>query len=127
MNTKSKIYFASDIHLGLPSYKESLEREKLFVKWLDEIKQDAKEIYLLGDIFDFWFEYKRVIPRGFTRFLGKICEITDSGIPVHFFIGNHDMWVFDYLPKETGVILHREPIEKEFNNKKFFDFLCIFY
>ena len=120
MDTKSKIYFASDIHLGLPSYEESLEREKLFVKWLDEIKQDAKEIYLLGDIFDFWFEYKRVIPRGFTRFLGKICEITDSGIPVHFFIGNHDMWVFDYLPKETGVILHREPIEKEFNNKKFF-------
>jgi UDP-2,3-diacylglucosamine hydrolase len=108
------------VHLGLPNYKESLAREKRFVQWLDTIKHDAKEIILLGDIFDFWFEYKRAIPRGFTRFLGKLCEITDSGIPVHFFTGNHDMWIFDYLPKETGIILHKEPIVKEFSGKKFF-------
>jgi len=117
---KNKIYFASDVHLGLPNYKESLAREKRFVQWLDSIKHDAKEIILLGDIFDFWFEYKRAIPRGFTRFLGKLCEITDSGIPVHFFTGNHDMWIFDYLPKETGIILYKEPIVKEYSGKKFF-------
>ena len=115
-----KIYFASDAHLGLPTYEKSLEREKLFVKWLDEIKKDAQEIYLLGDIFDFWFEYKKVIPRGFTRFLGKISEITDSGIAVYFFTGNHDIWITDYLPKETGVVLHREPVTKIISGKKFF-------
>ena len=120
MTEKTKIYFASDIHLGLPNYEESLKREKLFVKWLDEIKSDAKELILLGDIFDFWFEYKRAIPKGFSRFLGKLCELTDSGIPVHFFIGNHDMWIFDYLPKETGIILHREPLVKEYSGKKFY-------
>jgi len=120
LTERKNIYFASDVHLGLPNYTKSLEREKLFVKWLDEIKDDAKEIILLGDIFDFWFEYKRAIPRGFSRFLGKLCEITDSGIPVHFFIGNHDMWIFDYLPKETGIILHKTPITKEYYGKKFF-------
>ena len=120
MNKGEKIYFASDVHLGLPNNKESLKREKLFVKWLDEIKSDAKEIYLLGDIFDFWFEYKRTIPKGFSRFLGKLCEITDSGIPVHFFTGNHDMWIFDYLPQETGVILHKKPLIKELSGKKFY-------
>ena len=120
MSQKNKIYFASDVHLGLPNYKESLSREKYFVRWLDSIKQDAREIVLLGDIFDFWFEYKRAIPRGFTRFLGKLCELTDSGIPVHFFTGNHDMWIFDYLPRETGIILHKEPIIKEYSGEKFF-------
>ncbi len=120
MNQKDKIYFASDVHLGLPGYKESRKREKRFVQWLDEIKYDAKEIILLGDIFDFWFEYKRAIPRGFTRFLGKLCELTDSGITVHFFTGNHDMWIFDYLPEETGIILHKEPVVKEYHGKKFY-------
>ena len=120
MGQKDKIYFASDVHLGLPNYKESLTREKYFVRWLDSIKHDAREIVLLGDIFDFWFEYKRAIPRGFTRFLGKLCELTDSGIPVHFFTGNHDMWIFDYLPRETGIILHKEPIIKEYSGEKFF-------
>ncbi len=120
MSQREKIYFASDIHLGLPNYKESLKREKRFVQWLDTIKHDAKEIILLGDIFDFWFEYKRAIPKGFTRFLGKLCEITDSGVPVHFFTGNHDMWIFDYLPEETGIILHKEPIVKEYSGKKFY-------
>ncbi len=119
MTNKKNIYFASDVHLGTPNHKESLIREKLFVKWLDEIKHDAKEIYLLGDIFDFWFEYKHVAPRGFTRTLGKIAEITDSGIPVHFFTGNHDLWVFDYLTQETGVILHRQKLLTELYGKRF--------
>ena len=120
MNTKKNIYFLSDAHLGLPDHKSSLPREKKLVRWLDEIKDDAKEIYLLGDIFDFWYEYKRVVPRGFTRFLGKICEITDSGTPVHFFTGNHDLWVFNYLPQETGMIIHHEPLETEFNGVSFY-------
>jgi UDP-2,3-diacylglucosamine hydrolase len=116
---KNKIYFASDFHLGAPNAEESLKREKKIVKWLDEIKVDAKEIYLVGDIFDFWFEYKTVIPRGFVRLQGKIAELTDSGIPIHLFTGNHDMWIFDYLPQELGVSLYRENIVKEFNGKKF--------
>jgi UDP-2,3-diacylglucosamine hydrolase len=119
LNTSKKIYFVSDIHLGLPNPVKSLAREKLFIKWLDEIKIDAQEIFLVGDIFDFWFEYEYVVPRGFTRLLGKLAEITDAGIPVHFFTGNHDIWVHDYLPSETGVILHREKLITEFNNKRF--------
>ncbi len=115
-----KIYFASDVHLGHPNIEEARWREKLFVKWLDEIKDSALEIYLLGDIFDFWYEYKKVAPRGFVRFLGKIAEITDAGIPVHFFTGNHDVWVFDYLPSEINIILHRNPVEKELLGKKFY-------
>jgi UDP-2,3-diacylglucosamine hydrolase len=87
---------------------------------LDEIKKDAQEIFLVGDLFDFWFEYKTVVPRGYVRILGKIAELTDSGIPVHLFTGNHDMWIFDYLPKEINIILHKEPIEREFDGKKFF-------
>ena len=118
--TNKKIFFASDVHLGHPTVEEGRERELLFAKWLDDIKDQAQEIYLVGDIFDFWYEYKRVAPRGFTRVLGKIAEITDSGIPVHFFTGNHDVWVYDYLPKETGVILHREPFETELLGKKFY-------
>jgi UDP-2,3-diacylglucosamine hydrolase len=117
---QKKTYFISDIHLGSPALSNNIEREKLFVSWLDEVKEDASEIYLLGDIFDFWFEYKKVAPRGFVRTLGKIAEISDSGIPVHFFTGNHDLWVKDYLPAETGVILHREAFETTINNKNFF-------
>lgn len=120
MQTGKKIYFASDFHLGVPSYEKSLAREKLIVKWLDEIKKDAQEIYLMGDLFDFWFEYKHAAPKGFIRILGKIAELTDSGIPITIFTGNHDMWMFDYLPKEIGVTIYREPIEKEYNGKKFF-------
>jgi UDP-2,3-diacylglucosamine hydrolase len=99
-------YFAADVHLGLPPENDSRERECRFVNWLDSIKFDAKEIFLLGDIFDFWFEYRKVVPRGFVRTLGKIAELTDSGIPVHFFAGNHDLWVNDYLQSELGVIFH---------------------
>lgn len=115
-----KTYFISDVHLGAPALNNNREREKLFVSWLDKAAEDANEIYLLGDIFDFWYEYKKVAPRGFVRTLGKIAEITDRGIPVHFFTGNHDIWVYDYLPSETGVIVHREPIVKKINNKNFF-------
>jgi len=120
MQNNKKIYFASDVHLGHPDIEKARWRERLFVKWLDEIKTDAAEIYLVGDIFDFWYEYKKVVPRGFVRTLGKIAEITDMGIPVHFFTGNHDIWVTDYLPAELGVILHRGPIEKEFADKQFY-------
>lgn len=116
---KTKIYFASDFHLGIPNYEKSLEREKRIVRWLDEIKHTAKEIYLAGDVFDFWFEYKKVVPRGFVRLLGKIAELSDSGITIHYFTGNHDMWIFDYLPHELGVKLHHQPVTKEYNGKKF--------
>lgn len=116
----TKIYFASDFHLGAPDYESSLIREKRIVRWLDEIRKDATEIFLVGDVFDFWFEYKRAIPKGFVRLQGKIAEITDSGIPVHVFTGNHDMWIFDYLPKELGVRLYRTPIIREWNGKKFY-------
>lgn len=120
MITSKKIYFASDFHLGAPDYESSLEREKIIVRWLDEVKQDASEIYLLGDVFDFWFEYRYSIPKGFVRLQGKLAEITDSGIPVHYFTGNHDMWVFDYIPKELGVNLIREPIIRDYSGKFFF-------
>lgn len=118
--TGSKTYFISDFHLGIPDYKKSLEREKRIVKWLDEIKKDALEIYILGDVFDFWFEYKNVVPKGYTRLLGKIAEITDSGIPVHYFTGNHDMWCFTYFQEELGVHLYKEPITKKIGGKTFF-------
>ncbi|HWY38363.1 MAG TPA: UDP-2,3-diacylglucosamine diphosphatase [Bacteroidia bacterium] len=117
---KEKIYFASDFHLGIPNYESSLAREKKVVAWLDSIKHDAAEIYLVGDLFDFWFEYKHTVPKGFVRLLGKIAEIADSGTPIHLFIGNHDMWMFDYLPHELGVSLHKKPIERTFNGKTFY-------
>lgn len=114
-----KIYFASDFHLGAPNPEASMTREKLIVKWLDEIKSDAAEIFLVGDLFDFWFEYKHSIPKGFVRLQGKMAEIVDSGIPITLFIGNHDMWMFDYLPKEIGVTLHRDSIRRTINGKEF--------
>lgn len=120
MTTSKKIYFASDFHLGAPNYESSLEREKKIVRWLDAIANDAEEIYLVGDIFDFWFEYKRAIPKGFVRLQGKIAELSDKGIPIHVFTGNHDMWIFDYLPKELGITIHREPIVKEYFGKNVF-------
>ena len=120
MKEKNKIYFASDFHLGLPAGSHPVDREKRIVKWLNTVAQEAKEIYLLGDIFDFWWEYKLVVPKGFTRFLGTIAEITDSGIPVHFFTGNHDMWIGKYLVDECGVIIHSSPVFATFNEKKFY-------
>ncbi len=107
---KDKIYFLSDAHLGSVFHANSIDVERKMCRWFDAIKHDAQEIYLMGDIFDYWFEYKSVVPRGFTRVLGKISEITDSGIPVYFFIGNHDIWLTDYLSTECGVIVERKPV-----------------
>lgn len=115
-----KVYFASDIHLGAPSYEESIRRELLFINWLDSIKKDAGAIFLLGDIFDFWFEYKTVIPKGFIRLLGKLAEITDSGISVYFFVGNHDMWMDGYFEKELNIPVFHKPEIFIINGKRFF-------
>ncbi|HLV92890.1 MAG TPA: UDP-2,3-diacylglucosamine diphosphatase [Aequorivita sp.] len=115
-----KIYFSSDNHLGAPTQAESLPREKVFVKWLDEIKQDAEAIFLLGDLFDFWFEYKTVVPKGFVRTLGKLAELSDSGIQIHFFVGNHDLWMHDYFETELNIPVYHDPKEFVFNNKHFF-------
>ncbi len=120
MQAGKKIYFASDFHLGVPDRESSLEREKRVVRWLDEARKDAEEIFLVGDVFDFWFEYKMAIPKGFARLQGKIAEITDAGIPVHFFIGNHDMWAFGYFEEELGVKMYRDNAVFEFGGKKFF-------
>ena len=115
-----KIYFASDFHLGSPSFEESLVREKKVVRWLNSIESDVCELYLLGDVFDFWFEYKHTAPRGYTRLLGKLSELADKGVKIHLFTGNHDMWIFDYLPQEIGLELYREPVDVEMNGKRFF-------
>ncbi len=115
-----KIYFISDVHLGLYPAEKSLIREKLLVKWLDSIKSDADELYLMGDIFDFWHEYSKVVPKGFTRFLGKLAELSDNGTKIHFFTGNHDIWVYKYLPNEIGLTIYRKPVIREINGLKFF-------
>lgn len=119
MKENGKTYFASDFHLGLNTGTAPIDREKKVVKWLKSVAGDAKEIYLLGDIFDFWWEYRLVVPRGYTRFLGTVSEITDSGVPVHFFTGNHDMWVRDYLSSECGMTIHTTPLTIIFDNRKF--------
>jgi UDP-2,3-diacylglucosamine hydrolase len=122
MPGKKKTYFLSDVHLGAATHdKHPVHHiEKKLCRWFDKVKMDAETIYLLGDIFDFWFEYKYVVPRGFTRVLGKIAELTDNGITVHFFIGNHDIWVTDYLQKECGMIVHTMPLVCEIYGQKFF-------
>jgi UDP-2,3-diacylglucosamine hydrolase len=104
-----KIFFASDFHLGVPNRQESVAREKRIISWLDSVKAEAHAIYLLGDIFDFWFEYKHAIPKGHIRLQGKLAELTDAGIPIVFFTGNHDMWMFDYFPTELGIPVYRDP------------------
>lgn len=120
MEEDKKIYFASDFHLGAPNHDKSLERERLLVQWLDEIMPHAEALYLLGDVFDFWFEYRKAVPKGFVRFLGKMAEFSDRGIPVHFFTGNHDLWIFDYLPREVGFIIHREPYDVNLKGRRFY-------
>jgi UDP-2,3-diacylglucosamine hydrolase len=115
-----KIYFLSDFHLGAPDYSNSLIREKKIVAFLDSLKQDAAAIFIVGDMFDFWFEYKQVTPKGYVRLLGKLAEITDSGIPIHFFVGNHDMWMRGYFEKELNIPVYHEPKTFEWNGKKFF-------
>lgn len=104
---KKKIFFASDFHLGVPNHAVSTAREKKIVRWLESIREEAYAIYILGDIFDFWFEYKHAIPRGFIRLQGKLAELRDAGIPIVFFTGNHDMWMFDYFPKELEIPIYR--------------------
>ena len=120
LNKGNSIYFSSDNHLGAPNYSESMIREKLFISWLDKIKKDAQVIFLLGDLFDFWFEYYRSVPKGFTRVLGKLAELSDSGIKIYFFLGNHDFWVRDYFTKEIGMEVLKKPTEFKINNKLFF-------
>lgn len=114
-----KIYFISDFHLGAPDYASSLQREKIIVQFLDEIKKDVAEIFLVGDMFDFWYEYRKVVPKGYVRLLGKLAELADAGIPMHFFVGNHDMWMRDYLQTELNIPIYMEPKEFERNGKKF--------
>jgi len=114
-----KVYFLSDFHLGAPNYETSIIREKRIVKFLDEIKKNAAEIFIVGDLFDFWYEYKSVVPKGFVRLLGKLGEITDSGIPIHFFVGNHDMWMNGYFEQELNIKVYHHPEIFQYNNKKF--------
>lgn len=113
------IYFASDFHLGVDARLSSDEREKLIVEWLESIRHDASEIYLVGDLFDFWFEYRTVIPKGYVRLIGKLAELRDAGIPIFFFTGNHDMWMFRYFEEELDIPIFRQPIEREIDGKKF--------
>ena len=120
LNKGKSIYFSSDNHLGAPNYSDSLIREKLFISWLDKIKTDAQVIFLLGDLFDFWFEYYKSVPKGFTRVLGKLAELSDSGIKIYFFVGNHDYWTRDYFQKEIGMEVLKKPTEFKINNKLFF-------
>lgn len=115
-----QVYFASDFHLGVPNKEQSLTREKKLVQWLTDIEKDAQDIFLVGDIFDFWFEYKTVVPRGYTRLMGKLASLVDQGINIHYFTGNHDMWTFGYFEEELGVKLYRNPIELSINGKQFF-------
>lgn len=119
MSFRNKIYFLSDFHLGAPNYAASLEREKLIVKFLDEIKHEAAEIFLVGDMFDFWYEYRTVVPKGFVRLLGKLAELADAGVQLHFFVGNHDMWMKDYFQRELNMPVYFEPKEFVRNGKTF--------
>lgn len=115
-----KIYFSSDNHLGAPTRKKSRPREDKFVRWLNEVEKDAAAIFLLGDLFDFWFEYKHVVPKGFVRVLGKLGELRDKGIPIYFFVGNHDLWMNDYFEEELDIPVYHKPQQFTFNDKTFF-------
>lgn len=115
-----KAYFIADLHLGAGIIENHRAHEQRIVAWLDSIKADATHLFLLGDIFDFWYEYKRVVPKGYVRFLGKLAELSDKGVELHFFIGNHDVWAFDYLTTEIGATVHRKPFTTTLGNKKFY-------
>lgn len=119
-SSDKKIYFSSDNHLGAPTKELSKERELKFLRWLNEIEKDAAALFLLGDLFDFWFEYKRVVPKGFTRVLGKIAQLADAGIPVYFFVGNHDLWMRDYFQEELGVEVFFKPQYFTIEGKEFY-------
>ena len=117
LSAGEKVYFASDFHLGSPTYQKSRERERTIIRWLEQIRKDAKAIFLLGDLFDFWFEYKYVVPKGFIRFLGKLAALKDEGIEIIIFTGNHDMWMFGYLEQELDVPIVRNPVSIEINRQ----------
>ncbi|MBX2888505.1 MAG: UDP-2,3-diacylglucosamine diphosphatase [Ferruginibacter sp.] len=117
-NPKKKIFFISDFHLGAPDYASSLVREKKIIRFLQSIRNSAQEIFILGDLFDFWFEYKRVVPKGYVRILGELASLTDSGIKVHFFVGNHDMWMRDYFQRELNIPVYYHPKEFILQGKK---------
>jgi len=116
---KKNIYFASDFHFGAPDKDTSRERETRVIRWLDSIKEDAERIFLLGDLFDFWHEYKTVVPKGNIRFLGKLAELTDAGIPIEVFTGNHDLWMYGYFEEELGIPVHHEPQQRVYHDKSF--------
>jgi len=120
MAIRNKLYFASDFHLGTGTYASAREREKRLVRWLELIKADAAEVFLMGDVFDFWFEYKTVVPKGYIRFLGKLAELADAGVKLWMFKGNHDMWMFDYFERELGATIISNEMEIERNGKKFY-------
>ncbi len=115
-----KVFFASDFHLGIDGITSSRERERAIVRWLDLIAPEAERIYLVGDLFDYWFEYGTVVPKGYLRLLGKLAELRDRGLPVYFFTGNHDMWMFDYFEEELGIPVLREPVVHDIGGKRFF-------
>lgn len=117
---QQKIYFLSDFHLGAPDYEQSLVREKKVVAFLDSIKDCAAMIFIVGDIFDFWYEYKQVVPKGYVRLLGKLAELTDHGIAIHCFVGNHDMWMRGYFEKELNIPVYHHPKVFEWNGKRFY-------
>ena len=119
MAAAKNIYFLSDFHLGAPNANESLVREKKIIRFLDEIKLKAAAIFIVGDLFDFWYEYKKVVPKGYVRILGKIAELSDAGIALHFFVGNHDMWMKDYFQTELNTAVYFEPQEFTFSSKTF--------
>lgn len=116
LNPSKRIYFCSDNHLGSPNRNLSLEREKIFITWLDQIKIDAQAIFFLGDLFDFWFEYKKVVPKGFTRLFGKLAELSDSGIDLFFFVGNHDCWIGNYFEDELGINVFHKKVDLNIDN-----------
>ena len=117
---RGAVYFLSDAHLGSLAIPHRRMQERRLVHFLDEIKDKAEAVFLLGDMFDFWYEYRQVVPKGYTRFLGKISELTDMGVEVHYFIGNHDIWAYHYLEEECGVILHKKPVTLELQGKTFY-------
>lgn len=119
MFIQKKIYFASDQHFGAPTVQKSKVRERKFIQWIESIRDDAEIIFLLGDLFDFWFEYKKAVPKGFVRILGKLAELSDSGIKIYFFVGNHDLWMHDYFETELNIPVYHKPKELTLTEKPF--------
>lgn len=119
LRTDQPIYFASDQHFGAPTPAESKQRERQFLDWLEYIHPKAGALFLLGDLFDFWFEYKKVVPKGFVRILGKLAQMADAGLPIFYFVGNHDLWMKDYFSSELGIPVFHQPQEFQLNDTRF--------